>query len=329
MGDSGGGLTAVMRDDLSETIDLRNAASAAVTALSSLSKERTLIVAHKDGRIEAIRLPTEFATSTPVLFSTQFTMLPTLMSPASCTLIEGHTPMILVTTRPDCMFVWQVEASHTEPTCVQASPHAVSYGAELCGNARCRIATLEASSTFAGKTWIVSASTCSSSMWWWVFEDAHHQCLGKELSFEGSIDAASHADGCVVGLTSAFNLVMSSHASGSILLWHGPSHSCIMHLPGDNAQCVAAALCGSVVALVFMPRPGLAKHPVTAQSNPRYRDGKICGSLQCADFKSQERPVQQERCKEAKRTKPPKMFAHKSRGGRQNQKSKQAAKSFA
>eukprot|EP00930_Biecheleria_cincta_P085433 TRINITY_DN74826_c0_g1_i1.p1 TRINITY_DN74826_c0_g1~~TRINITY_DN74826_c0_g1_i1.p1 ORF type:complete len:609 (-),score=116.55 TRINITY_DN74826_c0_g1_i1:19-1845(-) len=303
LGDTAGGLAVIMRDDLSEAKLLRQSAPAAVASLAPVGAKGAL-AARADGCLELFSMHSQTNGIAALC-----TLEASPMAPAVA-VFGGHA---LLCGTPDC--VWRLECSMSDDNGTRRSP--VQSRSDVTDAEREVAEKLQDDAGFTSPgcsitvveqiNFAVTACSTSPSLRWWSLETSENGVI----RFEQRTDATAAVAG-VTALASASGLVLSCHADGSLLQWHGTSRACIMHLPSKVAGFCILAVSGESMALAH------------ATAGTGARGGKQ-SFLQFAAPAQEEAAEAPER-KESKKEKPAKMFAHKSRGGKKNFESKQTGR---
>jgi len=300
LGDSAGGLAVIMRDDLSEAKMLRQSAPAAVASLAPVGSKGA-VAARADGCLELLSVHSQTN-----CIQALCTVEASQISPAVA--VSGDHALLCVD--PDC--VWRLEFSALDDNGTRKPP------VQSRSNVECKVAEkLQDDMVFASpgcsisvaeQTAFVTAGSTSSSLRWWSLEAS-----SGAIRFEELTDAAAMVVGGVTALSSALGLVVSCHTDGSLLQWHGTSRACILRVLSKVAGFCILTISGESMALV------------RATASTGARGGKQ-SLFQFAAPAVQEETTEAPERKEPRKEKAPKMFAHKSRGGRKNVESKQTGR---
>jgi len=304
LGDTAGGLAVIMRDDLSEAKLLRQSAPAAVASLAPVGAKGALAV-RSDGCLEIFSVHNQTNDIKALCIVEASPMAPAIA------VFGGHAAMLCST--PGIVWHLECHVPDINGTCtppVQSRSNSMDAETKIAEKLQddavsaflgCSITVLE-QTHFA-----VTAGSTSSSLHWWSLGASG----GAPIRFE-QLTAATAVVGGVTALCSASGLVLSCHADGSLLQWHGTSRACILHIPSKVAGFCVLAVSGESMALAH------------ATASTGARGGKQ-SLLQFAAPAPEEVAEAPER-KESKKEKPAKMFAHKSRGGKKNLESKQTGR---
>jgi len=240
---------------------------------------RHAALAGGDCRFEIIELVTETANIQAGIHVAHSFQLPSLGLTPAVGVVEEKT--LLFATAADSLWIWQESTAPKQwMSCKQRADGRGEHG-------QCHLVTLSVSSN---AYLAVTASSLGLEIQWWSIQSQEAKATGTSLG-----------DASVLNLSSSLSFVLSLHSNGSICFWHGPSQSMALRLEPGISQVIqtAAAFDGCSLAVGSIRTMGAAQ-----------------GILQLAghdEGKEEEKP------KDPKKIKPPKMFANKSRGGRKNQ----------
>jgi len=283
IGDEGGGLTFIRRDDLSETFQIRKESSAAVCSLTQLDSTH-IVAMHVNGTLDVVRFSVAALGAASNLSISVSMKLSSVLSPALGVLTDGKSQILLAATDTS---LWSWQEGLEAP--VQAVgdvllPREIS--SEDIGG-RCHLVTVSPRSC-PSETLVLTASSLSAKLHWWSLEE-----LNMVL-----VDCCTTLDGGVISLASCQGFVLSLHTNGISLL-HGPLHGTALRI--DPISVLPTCVCFDDGCLVLGGQSGFP-----------------AGFLWFASF-GRRLDTEERKSKEPRKTKAPKMFANKSRGGRKNQ----------
>lgn len=293
LGDDQGGLVLLLRDDLSESQQLRSQGPpGGVASLAALQENQQACVAvNMDGSIELIQVNLE--DEIPAARIHPVCRLESLqMIPAICTYNFADADFALVTAGP--RRVWSITlegdgqcqslSEGTEPLEKPDAPGGVQV---------CHVCALS--------TGFVTASTRSAALQWFSRE------TNGDILADASVVSSS---GVVLDLSACGDLCAALHSLMTVTLWQGTLRLEVLRI-SMNGIGHSISLGLDALAIASAPTP----------PGSRGRSQSTGSSLHLATL-----PLFVEKLganKESKmRNKPSKMFAHKSRGGRKNQKGK-------
>eukprot|EP00931_Biecheleriopsis_adriatica_P107132 TRINITY_DN81466_c0_g1_i1.p1 TRINITY_DN81466_c0_g1~~TRINITY_DN81466_c0_g1_i1.p1 ORF type:complete len:609 (-),score=97.42 TRINITY_DN81466_c0_g1_i1:123-1724(-) len=299
LGDSGGGLTLIMRDDLSDAAQLRQSAPAAVTSLVALGKKGALAL-RLDGLVEMVTVSQGESHGIHIAFKIDSgTMVPEMIL---------YSSLAFICNSLDCVWVWDsMSARDTQPVqCCSDVKHGLQESPQASSE-RMSALSITCSMSIASQEWdavVVMSSDSGCSLQWWSL-------LNSQLFHKYATDIPNAAGG-VTALSSSVELVFSCHVDGSLMMWHLISRSCIIHVQNRSpGSCVFSRCSRSMAFAHVAERPGKGGRQSTLQ-------------FALAERQAKEPEVQEK--KECKKEKHAKMFAHKSRGGKKNFDSKQTGR---
>ncbi|CAK9044492.1 C3H1-type domain-containing protein [Durusdinium trenchii] len=285
LGDDQGGLQLLQRDDLSETQVLRATGKSSIAALAALQdNQQACLCASMDGSIELIQVSDE---------GDDATVLARIEPVGSLGELEGIPAISSYNLGNEDLAFFSAGASAWTFTVAtgtlkllegRSKPAVSSRG---CHNYACVLR----SKTF------VTASSGDSKLQWWQLERNGELVAGPE----------THSDGVILGLSGAGDLCAALHAYLTVTLWQGALRKEVLRITMSGLG-HSLSLGPDGLAIASAPGLGRVRSP-----------GDRC-SLHLATL-----PLHVEKLvKEPKKSKPAKMFAQKTRGGRKNQKGKQS-----
>lgn len=296
----------VMRDDLTDIKTLRQAAPAAITSLTAWGSNGVL-AARADGVLELLADLCGEGHALSALSSIHAGQ----MGPALLVLRSGVADYVLLCTGHDRVWLWERDGLRQGVASRQCRRGLEDGGGcaaepakrdEFHAPVQCSMCAWEGPRGEGAH--VVTSSIAHAAVLWWSMGD------DSELRLDGA-DEAPGAPGGVTSLSGLLGLVVSCHADGSLVQWHGLTRTCIRRVQSGTVCLCSLAMAGhrAVLAQAFAGR-GKGGH----------------SSIHFAAFDHLHQEEDAHTRKEPKKEKAARVFAHKSRGGRKNFESKQTGR---
>jgi len=293
LGDDHGGLLLLQRDDLSESQQLRSQGKSGVVALAALQENPQACLCANMDSIELIQVSVDEDVTARIHLLCRLDCMAVPIIPAMCTYSFGEEDYALVAAGAD---VWSIRVSEGEMKRLAGAfgdcSHADEPLPDVC--MACHVCALSSS--------IVIASTGSSHLQW--FSRAH----SGEVMAEETMHSNS---GVVVDLSACGDLCVALHAFLTVTLWQGALRREVLRI-AMNGIGHSVSLTYDTLAIGSAQSPG----------------GRVRGSGGTSTLQVATLPLFVEKLEAQKepktKSKPAKMYAHKSRGGRKNEKGKQS-----
>eukprot|EP00928_Gymnodinium_smaydae_P026842 TRINITY_DN20952_c0_g1_i1.p1 TRINITY_DN20952_c0_g1~~TRINITY_DN20952_c0_g1_i1.p1 ORF type:complete len:603 (-),score=59.55 TRINITY_DN20952_c0_g1_i1:191-1999(-) len=249
LGDDGGGLSLVSRDDMSEFIQLRAGAPAAVAALSQLTEKQDFCAAHDGGDFEVLRVTSQSRLERIVSVSMDVDMASMRCMPALARWNEAYCDMVAVVFRADCVRMWQGDDILVQPSMIQGADTAIG-NADCTKSDICRCCAVILESVDRPSAVVVTASSATSMLHWWSVE-----CCKNSTRFCGEGFSEPRINripcGCVSALTSVGDLALAYYESRHLIMWQGATRSATLILKHADDALPVFAMCEDTVLMAF------------------------------------------------------------------------------
>eukprot|EP00928_Gymnodinium_smaydae_P026846 TRINITY_DN20952_c0_g5_i1.p1 TRINITY_DN20952_c0_g5~~TRINITY_DN20952_c0_g5_i1.p1 ORF type:complete len:611 (-),score=49.58 TRINITY_DN20952_c0_g5_i1:219-1808(-) len=246
LGDDGGSLSLILRDDMSEVIQLRSGAPTAVVALSPLIEKADFCAVHDGGDFEVLRVTSESRLERIVSVSIDVNMFSMRCMPALATWNEADHDIVAVAFGADCVRMWQGDDSLVQPAMMQGTDFA-SVNTNLAKSDVCRCSAVILESVDQASAVVVTSSSATSTLHWWSLE-----CFQDSTRFRGEGFTEPKEDrftsrGCVAALASVGDLVLAYYDSNYLIMWQGATRSPAMLLCHQDGALPVFAMCEDTV----------------------------------------------------------------------------------